>query len=397
MLSPINRLAILCILVMLIGNDALAIPQFSALTGNRCSNCHVNTSGGGIRNDLGWYSWYDVGIIPRDAAALKWMYDADSSNQFFDGKLTLGMDLRAQSARGFIEGSERKIFPMQASLYAAFTPVKAVTLEGSFNLAALRKGPNTDVRIVYPGQRMGSFSGYFMPDVALPTIRVGLFRPSIGVRYDDHTMAPYSYANANIRQTYLAPDWSEYGTEISYEGLRWLTLQAGVFGSEGLSQMLLSDGVASSSAIAGNSPTITSRAVFWPRFANDIINTWIGGSYLFNNDFSMTSVFASVGWSDHVALMLDYTITNKTGVIRSRNLMAELSYQIFSPVLVYARYERYFTDQINSPGTVSTNAGVLGAQIFVLPYVELRPEFRLWDTWKEGTSNRWAVQLHIFY
>ena len=102
LLPRINRIAILCLLVALIGNDALAIPQFSALTGNRCSNCHVNTSGGGIRNDLGWYSWYDVGIIPRDAAALKWAYDADSSNQFFDGTLTLGMDLRAQSARGLV-------------------------------------------------------------------------------------------------------------------------------------------------------------------------------------------------------------------------------------------------------------------------------------------------------
>ncbi len=382
---------------MLIGSDALAIPQFSALTGNRCSNCHVNTSGGGIRNDLGWYSWYDVGVIPRDAGALKWMYDADSSNQFFNGTLTLGMDLRAQSARGFIEGSERKLFPMQAALYAAFTPVKAVTLEGSFNLAALRKGPNSDARVVYPGQRMGSISAYYMPDVTLPFIRAGLFRPSVGMRYDDHTMAPYSYANSNIRQTYLAPDWSEFGSEITYEGMRWLTLQAGVFGSEGLSQMQLSDGTKSFSAISGNAPTITSRVVFWPRFAGDIINTWIGGSYLFNDNFSMTSVFASVGWSDHVALMLDYTITNKTGVIRSRNLMAELSYQIFSPVLIYARYERFFTEQANAPGTISANAGVLGAQVFVLPYVELRPEYRLWDTWKTGTSNRWAVQLHIFY
>ena len=397
MLPRINRIAILCLLVALIGNDALAIPQFSALTGNRCSNCHVNTSGGGIRNDLGWYSWYDVGIIPRDAAALKWAYDADSSNQFFDGTLTLGMDLRAQSARGFTEGSERKLFQMQASLYAAFAPVKAVALEASFNLAALRKGPNTDVRVVYPGQRMGSFSAYYMPDQTLPSIRVGLFRPSVGMRYDDHTMAPYSYTNANTRQTYLAPDWSEFGAELTYESIQWLTLQAGVFGSEGLSQILLSDGVRSSSAITGNAPTITSRAVFWPRFANDIINTWIGGSYLLSNGYSMASVFASVGWSDHVALMLDYTMTNKTGVISSRNFMAEISFQIFSPVLVYARYERYFTVQVNVPGTFSANAGVLGAQVFVLPYVELRPEFRLWDTWREGTSNRWAVQLHIFY
>jgi hypothetical protein len=374
---------------------AMAIPQFSALTGNRCVNCHVSPTGGGLRNELGWYSYYDVSMVPRKSSLISWAYPEDESNQFFDGLLTVGMDVRVQNTRSFLEGSSRSTFPMQASLYAAITPVKAVTVEGSFNLAALRI---TDVtRSRYPGQRIGSASVLFQPDASLPTIRAGLFRPSIGMRYDDHTMAPYSWANTTLRQTYLAPDWSEFGAEINYESLKWLSVQAGVFGSEALSRLRVSNGQDQQSVIQGNSPTLTARAVVWPRAFNDMLNMWFGGSMLINNEFRMTSAFAGIGLSDHLSLMLDYTTTELDDAIRSSNFMAELGYQAYSPLYVYARYERYTTDQELAPGNIIANAAVFGAQIFVLPYVELRPEYRLWDTWKQGTANRWNLQLHLFY
>jgi hypothetical protein len=378
---------------------AMAIPQFSAISGNRCSNCHVAPSGGGIRNDLGWYSWYDVGLISRDSSFLAPMYAIDKENTFFDGMLTLGMDARVQSTRSFTSPqATRSIFPMQASLYAALTPVKAVTLEGTFNLAALRQGASGGQRIVYPGQRMGSLSAIIAPSLSLPMLRVGLFRPSIGMRYDDHTMGSFGYATSTNRQTLVAPDWSEYGAEITYEGLRWLTLQTGVFGSEGLSQVRINDGGTQSvSAITGNQPTITARAVVWPRAINDRLNMWLGGSVLSNNALTLTSAYAGVGLSDHLSLLLDRTSMKLNNVIETENWTAELMYQAATWVFPYIRAERYWTDQVNAAGTVLTDAAIIGAQIFLLPYVELRPEYRILDTWKEGYSSRWNFQLHIFY
>lgn len=379
--------------------SALAIPQFSAISGNRCSNCHVAPSGGGIRNDLGWYSWYDVGLISRDSSFLAPMYAIDKENTFFDGILTLGMDARVQSTRSFASAeSRRSTFPMQASLYAALTPVKAVTIEGTFNFAALRQGPNSEQRIVYPGQRMGSVSAMIAPSLSLPMLRVGLFRPSIGMRYDDHTMGSYSYVTPTTRQTLVAPDWSEYGAEITYEGLRWLTLQTGVFGSEGLSQVRISDGATQSySPITGNQPTITARAVVWPRAFNDQLNMWFGGSMLSNDDFMLTSAFAGVGLSDHLSLLIDRTSMHLDDVVETENWSAELMYQAATWAFPYIRAERFWTDQQNADGTVLTNAAIIGAQIFLLPYVEFRPEYRILDTWKDGYSSRWNFQLHIFY
>jgi len=39
---------------------------------------------------------------------------------------------------------------------------------------------------------------------------------------------------------------------------------------------------------------------------------------------------------------------------------------------------------------------VLGAHVFVLPYVEIRPEYRIVDT-DDFRSTRYAFQLHLFY
>ncbi|MEY3386056.1 MAG: hypothetical protein RIR53_867, partial [Bacteroidota bacterium] len=96
-----RSLIITIITMAVVTTVTTAIPQFSALSGNRCTNCHISPSGGGIRNELGWYSWYDVGMVPRNSPLLSWMYELDKENTFFDGLLTLGMDARIQSTRSF--------------------------------------------------------------------------------------------------------------------------------------------------------------------------------------------------------------------------------------------------------------------------------------------------------
>ncbi len=375
-----------------------ALPQFSLLSGNRCSNCHVAPSGGGLRTELGWYAWYDVGVIPRDSTIFSWMYPEDQSNEYLDGALLLGTDIRVQTARSFTDSAaKRAYFPMQATLYGAYRPIKALTIEGQFNFAALRTAPNTDERIQFPGQRMGAFSAILQPDRSLPQVRIGFFRPSVGIRYDDHTMFPYNYVTSSARQNILAPDWAEWGSELTWESERWLTVNLGIFGSEGLSQVRLSDGLSSYSAVQGDQATITARAMVWPRFFEDKVNTYAGGSLMLNNEFQMVSVFGGIGLTDAAYLMFQLTETSLENVMSSTTGMVELGWQVYSPLIVYARYEHGVTSQQRAPSDVSITSGVIGAQVFVLPFVEVRPEYRLWDTALDGVATRWAVQLHLFY
>jgi hypothetical protein len=210
-------------------------------------------------------------------------------------------------------------------------------------------------------------------------------------------MAPYSYTLSTQRKTVIAPDWSEAGVEVSYEGLKWLSLQAGVFGSQGLAQVKISDGIETFSVVNGNNPTISARAVVWPRAFNDKLNMWFGGSHLQNNDFGITSGFAGLGLSDELSLLLDYTRMHYDDRFTSESMMAELMYSATTWLFPYVRAERYTTDPFSASGTYLSNAGTIGALIFLMPYIELRPEYRIWDTWRTGYSSRWNIQLHLFY
>ncbi|MDZ4745009.1 MAG: hypothetical protein SGJ05_03290 [bacterium] len=377
-----------------------ALPKFSLLNGSRCSGCHVNVAGGGQRNDLGWYSYSDVSIIPREGSFISGLYASDTTNAFFDNKLFVGLDVRAQSTRSFFApDAPRIIIPMQGTIYAAFKPFQdgvGLSFEAQFNTFGLRKQPNSDQRVRFPGQRIWMASATWQPEVDLPAIRVGQFRPAYGIRYDDHTMFPYSVVNSISRQTIVGPDWAEAGAEVSYEGLPWLTAQVGVFGTSGLAEVKFQDSGRLVSAVAGNAPTLSARVVGWPQFMDDFINAYVGASILNNGDFNIMSGFLGVGLTDYVALAADYTLVQKGEIVQANNLSLELTAQVWSPVLPFVRYE-IGTSQQRTNAKQSAQSTVIGAHIFVMPYVELRPEYRIWDTVRPGLTARWNLQLHIFY
>jgi hypothetical protein len=378
--------------------SASAIPQFSLISGNRCSGCHVNVQGSGLRTNLGWYSYMDVSMIPREGSFLSGLYAGDESNQFLDDKLTLGMDIRVQNTRSFYDSAApRTTFPMQANIYASYDFAKEFMVEGSFNFAALRKAPNSTEVVRYPGQRAGTLSAIFKPSDSLPMLRVGFFRPAIGLRWDDHTAFTNSYVTGTSRQALVAPMWAEYGAEISYESLKWLTVQAGVFGSSGLSELKFSDGKDLYAAFSGNAPTYTARVMVWPRAFDDKINMFVGASGLVNYNLGMVNAWAGVGLTDWLALQAEFMHLDRVGVLQANNITAELMVQVWSPLLPYVRYEHGETKRAQVADVATVNSIILGAQLFPIPYVEIRPEYRIWDTALPGYTSRWNVQLHIFY
>jgi hypothetical protein len=379
------------VLALLFTSTATAIPQFTALTGNRCGACHVSPAGGGLRTVTGWYARSDVSLIPASSPALSWLYGNDPGNSYADGTVLLGMNLRAQSTRSFAPGSERTTFPMQAAIHASWQPIKALTTELSFNAGALRSAR-------YAGQAAGQASVMWQPIDSLPMIRVGYFRPSVGMYYDDHTIFARSWVQDGRRQTFMPPVWSEVGAELTYDTPMWLTLQAGVFGTGGLGHVQVTDGTQNRvRMLEGDGPTITGRAVIWPTFNNKTIVSWLGASAMVNGSFSMLNAFAGIGLSDHLSLMLDVNRTRRTDAITSTTFMTELMWQVHEAFLPYVRWEQATTSFVRRTNDESITSTIIGAQVFPIPYVELRPEYRIWDTDLPELATRWNLQLHIYY
>ena len=379
-----------------------ALPQMSLLSGNRCSSCHVNQQGGGTRNDLGWYTYRDVSAFQPAKGIMEDFWGIqDTLREWIGAKSNIGFDMRFQYIRSRNPESEASFFPMQFSVYGhhQFTPWLGI--EGAYNVGPIR----------YKGQQSWSGSVLLQPGIDLPQVRIGMFQPTIGIKNDDHTtlnrqiaadwltpeiLTPYS------QMSLIAPHFASPGIELGYEGLHWLSVHAGVFSNSILNQNAVTHDTSGSLAF-------TSRIMFWPRFFENSLNTYIGASILVNGEMSITQLMLGVGLTDRLSLNIESTLSNishdrsiepRNITFRpgeSRTVSAELMYQIEPWLLPYIRSEYAELNQDANIQSTIIRQFIIGAQIFVLPNVEFRPEYRIFDTFRPGMIGRWGAQLHLYY
>lgn len=379
-----------------------ALPQMSLLSGNRCSSCHVNQQGGGTRNDLGWYTYRDVSAFQPAKGIMEDFWGIqDTLREWIGAKSNIGFDMRFQYIRSRNPESEASFFPMQFSVYGhhQFTPWLGI--EGAYNVGPIR----------YKGQQSWSGSVLLQPGIDLPQVRIGMFQPTIGIKNDDHTtlnrqiaadwltpeiLTPYS------QMSLIAPHFASPGIELGYEGLHWLSVHAGVFSNSILNQNAVTHDTSGSLAF-------TSRIMFWPRFFENSLNTYIGASILVNGEMSITQLMLGVGLTDRLSLNMETTLSNishdrsiepRNITFRpgeSRTVSAELMYQIEPWLLPYIRSEYAELNQDANMQSTIIRQFIIGAQIFVLPNVEFRPEYRIFDTFRPGMIGRWGAQLHLYY
>lgn len=365
-----------------------ALPQFSLLTGNRCINCHVNVQGGGLRNDLGWYAMESVGILQYDDIGLGVLRPVLSTNTFAGDRLTVGVDFRLQSSRSLRDTSpERRLFPMQGAFYAVYKPFDWMLVEGSYNLGR---------RVyAYAGQQSWTGSIAVQPSLAYPQLRIGYFQPSIGYRFDDHTML-IRRIPAGSQDYLFAPNWAEWGAELNYYRFEWLTLTAGISMLTNLKNATLPDATGQTRALLlhPNQPAAVARALFSPRLFRERLTLNFGASTLQHNDFSLWNVFGGFGYADRVSLIIESMLHQTPDVRTIMATSAELTVHVAEPVYLSARAEKGET--LTGTTSLRQEQYLLGAQIFVLPFIELRPEYRIIDL-PLYRLNRWTVQLHVFY
>jgi hypothetical protein len=370
---------------------AVSLPQFAMINGEKCIACHVNALGSGLRTTRGFYEMHEAGLLKPEKVGLGGIYRHDrETNRFFGDRFSFGTDMRYQTVRSPKSAdANRRYFPMQFALYSTYKIVPWLKAEGSYNF-----GPKK-----FLGQQKWTGSFIVQPENSYTQFRIGYFLPSVGVRYDDHTIITRQTAGAN--GSYLIPpNYAEYGAEFNYNGFDWLTATAGVFSPRSLAENLILDrtGKEISLITDRNNPSVLGRLEFRRRTQDRNVNLWAGSSVLGNGDFNLESIFAGVGLAKQVSLISEYARSDKKGMRRTHNGVIDVSWRVTKPLLFDVRVERgisKFSPDISS-SDVYTNRLVLGAQILPIPYIELRPEYRLEDT-EQYKSGRLAVQLHVFY
>jgi hypothetical protein len=355
-----------------------ALPRFSLLTGTRCSACHFNPQGSGIRNELGWSTMNRVGLISPESVGLDSLFASDETNSYFDGLVTFGLDTRFQIAKlGRPPDAKRKFIPMQVAPSIAVAPFEWLTGYATYNFGTAR----------YPGQTNFDAALLVQPSITAPALRLGYMQPSIGIRHDDHTMFVRRDA-AGLGTPLIPPNYNELGAEINYEGLRWLTVNAGAYSSHniaGKTELL----------IDSTKPMFLGRVVLWPQLLDEGLNGMVGGSFFGNQDFRMLNGFAGIGLADKATVYGEGSFFKNADGKIIRNMMIQSTYQLAQWMNLEWRYEWGLSEH-PSTGPFYAHSFVIGSEFFLFPYIELRPEYRYTET-SDYTLGQYTLQIHAFY
>ena len=146
-------------------NFLFSLPRYSLEEATNCMSCHVNPSGGGMRNDYG-SNIYTLEELPLK----KWL---NKGNEDWDGfiseNIQVGGDFRIQM---FKNDEKNRIFPMQADLYSNIQINNFASLYFKLDLS---RRLTDEYYVIFDDVVENSW------------IKVGQSLPNYGLKIDDHT------------------------------------------------------------------------------------------------------------------------------------------------------------------------------------------------------------------
>jgi hypothetical protein len=391
---------------------SIAIPSFSLLTGTRCSACHFDPQGSGIRTELGWEMMSQTGLFHWNGVDTSGI---PLTNTIFNGMLIPGGDARFQLVR-YSKTNQELLIPMQLTTSLAVMPIQQLSVYTDINWASIYVRAVTaptdlfgTASGLYPGETDYDLTLQYQPGITLPSIRVGMIEPSIGIRQDDHTAftsmdAVGSSNNSYSSITLIPPYYNEIGGELTYEGIRWLTINAGIFNAYNLSQIDPTIGTVNSN-FDFRHPTVSGRIVLWPQLIDDGLNFETGASILQNGSFRMFDGFGGIGLADKATFFVEglYAKDASDKIVRNFSVIGTL--RLTDWLMPEWRYDWGMTEVYPGQSLGWASGFLFGVEFFPWPYIELRPEYRVTDMTPFSTTGtnpgshtgQWTAQLHVFY
>lgn len=353
--------------------QSLALPRFGLRLNDRCIDCHINPTGGTMRNENGFFFGKNVisMISPRDK-------DFKISPKLSDN-VSFGFDYRSQYL--YSQDKQRTDFQeMTGSIYLNASVSEKIDVAARYDF----------VQSIWEGYAVAKI----LPNDSY--IKVGSFVPYFGIKLDDHTAytrgGDYGllFSAGAIQGLIYNPFYMETGVEL------------GANFSESASATF-SVGKNKNSGTLTTDPTWTARVEITP--AVDKIRFLLGGSYaktttLISNKSLNTNLyggFAGFGY-DRFTLMGEYDMANDyLGTDQKTSaMMIEAAYQLMVGLEAIVRYDRF------DPNTNKTDDEhshfVFGFEFFPYSFIELRPQYRINIAQPNNAEkSSFVLQFHFWY
>ena len=347
--------------------ESQALPRYALKLGYRCESCHVNPTGGNMRNLNGWHFGKNLlGMFtPHDK-------EYKLSPQLNDN-ISLGLDYRTQFL--YSQEKEKTDFQeMTGSIYANVELGKKINVFARYDF----------VNFIWEGYAIAKIlpnDGY---------IKAGTFQPNYGIRLDDHTAYTrggdfFLLFTQGARQGLLYdPYYRETGIEF---GLNF----------SNFSNFTFSAGKNASSTTFRADPTYTARLEFSPRIGE--LGLLFGGSAAITHlprKSTLVGGFAGIGY-DSFSLLAQYDVAEdlRAANEKSNVMMLQASYQIMGGLEAVVRYDKIDPNDIIDKDEISRL--IVGFEFFPYSFIEIRPQYRFIFEDSSVDNDAMVIQLHFWY
>ncbi len=356
--------------------SSYALPRFALRMGARCIDCHIDPTGGGMRNKGGWhFGWKVLPLVsPRDKSFKMDNHIADN--------IEVGLDYRTQYvySQQFGKTAFQK---MEGTMYTN------VDLSDEINAYA---------QYDFVNQTWEAFAvAHILPNESY--VKAGTFYPDFGLRIDDHTAYTrggdlgYLFTTNQRRGLIFDPRYSVTGVELGYN-----------IGDVGL----ITASVGSPVNLNFNSdPTYTASIQVNPVIASKVA-VLLGASYTnfrgpliytplpTEHKINMYGGYAGFGVGNFT-LMGEYDMASDYESVgaNSSALMLKGSYRIVKGLEGILRYDKF--DPNTSVSGDEVSRFIVGAEFFPYSFVEVRPQYRFQFESPSVKNDVFLVQFHFYY
>ncbi|MCX7797233.1 MAG: hypothetical protein N2249_01240 [Melioribacter sp.] len=349
-----------------------SLPRFSLKQGDRCIDCHVNPTGGMMRNEDGFFYGKNVisMISPRDK-------DFPLSNKISES-VFIGLDYRTQ----FLYSKEKNradFHDMSGAIYLNTNLSDKISTVAKYDF----------VQSIWEAYAVAKI----LPNDSY--LKVGSFVPDFGIKIDDHTAytrgGDYGllFSVNTVQGLIFNPFYIHTGVELGVYINDFIFITTSI-GKNKFDNLLTTD------------PAFTFKFEFTPSLGNfniltgisfesiktrntgALLNTYIyGGFFGFANKY-----FSLIGEYDFAKnyLSKDYL---------SSAYMVEASYQLMLGLEAVIRYDNF--DPNLTANKDEHSHLIIGFEFFPFSFVELRPQYRINVENPDNNNNAFVLQFHFWY